>query len=129
MKKSGDLALQVAEALNGENPLFPAEHSSVPFVFDGEILLTATTVSTLWSGMVEGGFTIHNPVITSIEPLVPTDFSIFRKSWEMETFFKTRIPRYAYKVSIEGIGSDMILLLFRNEDKTYSLMGLKAGAQ
>jgi len=129
MKKSGDLALQIAESLNEENPLFPSEHSSVPFVFDGEILVTTTTVSALWNGIVDGRFSIQNPVITSIEPLASEDFSIFRNSWEMEVFFKTRIPRYAYKVSIEGVEADMILLLFRNEEKTYSVMGLKAGTE
>ncbi|MBB6478732.1 hypothetical protein [Spirochaeta isovalerica] len=129
MKKSGDMAIRVAEAINEENPLFPSWHSTVPFVFDGEILVTSSTVNSLWTGIVDSGFTIKNPVITSIEPVENEDFSLFRNSWEMEVFFKNKMPDYSYRVSIEGVSGNIILIIYRDENRDYSILGLKAGAK
>ncbi|RQW05957.1 MAG: hypothetical protein EH225_04220 [Calditrichaeota bacterium] len=129
MKKSGDLALQVTDSLNRENPFFASERSSVPFVFDGEIIVTASTVNSMWNGIVEGGFTIQNPVITSIDPIEEGDYQVFRNSWEMDVFFRNKMPRYAYRVSISGIEGNLILLIYRNQERGYSIIGLKAGTE
>lgn len=129
MKKSGTAAVSVAEALDRGDGSFPLALSSVPFVFDGEILISHTTVSRLWTGIVDGGFTIENPIITSISPVRPEDFVLFRPSWEMEVLFKNRIPRYTYKVTIDGVKGEILLLLYRNEEGGFSIMGLKAEAK
>ena len=92
MKKSGELAEQVADSIEIGQYQFPTDKSSVPFVFDGEILVTSSIVENLWKGLVTNGFTLKDPVITSIEPVTPADSTLFRDSWEMDVFFNNIIP-------------------------------------
>lgn len=129
MKKSGRAAESIAESIDMGNSTLPAEWSTVPFVFDGEILVSQSTVSGMWNGIVDAGFTLTNPVITSISPVEAGDYPLFRNSWEMEVLFKNKIPKYSYKVTIEGVKGEMLLLMYRNEEKEYSVMGLKAEAK
>lgn len=129
MKKSERAAENIAESIDKGNSELPAQWSRVPFVFDGEILVTRSTVQGMWSGLVDAGFMLKDPVITSISAVGPEDFSLFRSSWEMEVLFKNKIPRYTYKVTVEGVKGEMLLLIFRNDDKEYSVMGLKAEAK
>lgn len=129
MNKSSDAAVDVVDALNGGDSEFPSENSSIPFVFDGEIIVANASVSRIWGGLVQAGFTVKNPIVTSISPVVTEDFALFRSSWEMEVFFKRNIPRYTYKVTIEGIDGEVLLLVNRDEDKNYRLLGLKADAK
>ncbi len=129
MNKSSDAAVDVVDALNEGDSEFPSENSSIPFVFDGEIIVANASVSRIWGGLVQAGFTVKNPIVTSISPVVTEDFALFRSSWEMEVFFKRNIPRYTYKVTIEGIDGEVLLLVNRDEDKNYRLLGLKADAK
>lgn len=126
IKKSGQLAEKVADSVDRGEYELPSTFSTVPFIFEGEILVTTTMVDNLWEGLISNGFTLKNPVITSIEPVSPVDQLLFRNSWEMEVFFNNTIPEYTYKISVEGLSGSMLLLIYRNEDKGYSILGLKA---
>jgi len=129
MKQSSVTADTVIEAINRGESTYPEQISSVPFIFDGEIVITQSAISRIWTGLVHVGFTLENPVITSISPVISTDYSLFRSSWEMEVFFKNKIPENTYKVTIEGIEGEVLLLLNRVKSKEYSLIGLKADAK
>lgn len=129
MNKSSDAAVDVVESLNRGDSAFALEKSTVPFVFDGEIVVANASVSRIWSGLVQAGFTVTNPLVTSISPVLTEDYALFRSSWEMEVFFKRNIPRYTYKVTIEGIDGEVLLLVNRNKEKNYIVLGLKADAK
>ncbi len=129
MKGSGRSAELVVDALNRGETQLPESLSVVPFVFDGEIIVSRTSVSRIWNGFVDVGFTVTNPVITSISPIILEDYNLFRNSWEMETFFKNKIPKYAYKISVDGISGELLLLFYRQKNSDYSLFGMKADAK
>lgn len=126
MKKSGQLAEKVADSVDRGEFQLASKFSTVPFVFEGEILVTTSMVDELWKGLVSNGFTLKNPVITSVEPVNPLDKLLFRDSWEMEVFFNNKLPEYTYKISVEGLSGSMLLLIYRNENRGYSILGLKA---
>lgn len=128
MKKSVKTAEAVTASLNKGDGQLPASWSTVPFVFDGEILVTTSLVSGLWDGIAGSGFTLKNPEITSVSPVTPEDYSLFRNSWEMQVLFRNKIPRFTYKVTVKGVKGEILLLIYRNEDRGYSIMGLKAEA-
>ncbi|MBI9099927.1 MAG: hypothetical protein JEY91_15710 [Spirochaetaceae bacterium] len=129
MNKSQDTAEEIILSMNRGEVDFPIEKSAVPFVFHGEIIITSSSVSRIWNGLVRAGFTITNPVVTSISPVVSDDFSLFRSSWEMESFFKNTIPPNTYKVTIEGIDGEVLMLINRDNRQDYFLLGLKADAK
>lgn len=125
--RSERVAEQVASSIVQGDFEHPFNSSTVPFIFDGEILISMSTVSNLWKGLEKSTFTLHSPVITSITPIDETDYLMFRDSWEMKVFFSEQIPQYAYKAQIEGIEKEMLLLLYRNDDKEIAIMGLMVG--
>lgn len=129
MRKSVRTAEAVAESIDQGDSGLPASWSAVPFVFDGEIIVSSSVVSDLWDGIVGAGFTLKNPVISSASPLSPEDYAVFRDSWEMKILFKNKLPRFSYKVTVEGVKGEMLLLVYRNGDRGYSIMGLKAEAR
>ncbi len=129
MGRSRDTAEEVVASLNKGDTSFPVQISTVPFIFDGEIVVAETSVSRIWTGLVNTGFTVTNPIVTSISPVDLTDFVLFRNSWEMEIFFKRNIPEFCYKITIEGIDGELLLLVNRNKTRNYSLMGLKVDAK
>jgi hypothetical protein len=129
MSKSQDAAEDVVRSLNSGESELPMEMSTVPFIFDGEIVIANSSVSRIWNGLVGAGFTVTNPVVTSISPVISDDYALFRSSWEMEVFFENRIPKYTYKVTIEGVSGEVLLLMNRDEDRNYRVVGLKADAK
>lgn len=129
MGRSKSAALEAVQSLNRAEPLFISAMSSVPFIFDGEILITNSSVSKVWKGISDAGFTVTDPVVTSLSHVAPEDYVLFRNSWELETFFKNKIPRYAYKITIEGLHGEVLMIVYRDKSRSYSLMGLKAEAK
>lgn len=129
MSGSKGTAEDIVQSLNKGDSELPEEISTVPFIFDGEIIVSQSSVSRIWNGLINAGFTVTDPEVTSISPVVSDDFALFRSSWEMEVFFKNRIPKYTYKVSIEGVDGEVLMLVNREKSRTYNLMGLKAAAK
>ena len=129
MNKSQDAAEDVVGSLNRGESELPMKMSRVPFIFDGEIIIANSSVSRMWNGLVGAGFIISNPVVTSISPVISDDYALFRSSWEMEVFFENRIPQYTYKVRIEGVDGEVLLLMNRDKNRTYRILGLKADAK
>ena len=129
MNESKSAAEEVVDSLNRGDSSLPIHMSRVPFVFDGEIIIAETSVSKVWNGLVKAGFIVTNPVITSISPVVSTDYALFRSSWEMEMFFKRNIPEFSYKVTIEGIDGEVLMLISREKTRNYALIGLRADAK
>jgi len=81
-------ALDVIEIINSGETEQLIESSSLPFVFDSEILESETLVRALWSGLARAGYVIDNPVIVQQRPVEPGDGQIFSESWEVSTFFR-----------------------------------------
>ena len=129
MNGSERAAEDVVQSLNSGDSRLPEEMSVVPFVFDGEIIISNSSVSRIWNGLIDAGFVVTNPVVTAISPVVLEDYSLFRNSWEMEIFFKNKMPQYVYKVTIEGVDGEVLLLMNREKSRTYKVMGLKADAK
>ncbi len=129
MKKSQETAEEIVESLNRGDSLTPLEFCVLPFVFDGEIVLAETSISRIWTGLTEAGFVLENPVVTSISPILESDFALFRSSWEMEMFFKKYFPEFSYKVTIEGINGEVTMLISRISKHDYSLIGIKADSK
>jgi len=129
MKQSQDAAEDVVQSLNQGESELPIKMSTVPFIFDGEIIIANSSISRIWNGLVDARFIIKNPVVTSISPVISDDYALFRSSWEMEVFFEKRIPQYTYKVTIEGIDGEVLLLMNREDTRKYRVIGLKADAK
>ena len=47
----------------------------------------------------------------------------------MEMFFKRNIPEFSYKVTIEGIDGEILMLISRVKTRNYALIGLRADAK
>lgn len=126
MNQSENTAEDVVQSLNRGESDFPLSKSTVPFIFDGEIVISGSSVSRIWNGLTKTGFVLTNPVVTSISPVVSEDYALFRSSWEMEVFFEKKIPPYTYKVTIEGLDGEVLLLMSRESRRNYHVIGLKA---
>lgn len=129
MKGSGDAAEEIVASLNHGDSALPIDMSKIPFVFDGEIIITGSSVSRIWNGLVSAGFVITDPLITSISPVMSDDYTLFRSNWEMDVFFRNKIPLYTYKITIEGIDGEILLLINRDNNRSYSLIGMKVDAK
>jgi hypothetical protein len=126
MNGSKRTAVKVIDSLNSGDTALVKEISTVPFIFDGEIIVSGSSVSKIWTGLANAGFTVTNPEIISISPVVSEDFALFRSSWEMEVFFKNKIPQYTYKIKMEGVESEVLMLINKGKSSTFNVMGLKA---
>ncbi len=129
MRGGKNAAEEVVKSLNMSDSSKPVQMSTVPFLFDSEIIVAETAVSKIWNGLVDAGFVITDPVITSISPVISEDYTLFRSSWEMEVFFKKNIPELCYKVKIEGVNGEVLMLISRENRKEYSLIGIKVDSK
>lgn len=129
MQGSKSTAMDVVDSLNNKDSSQPEEISTVPFLFDGEIIVSRSSVSRIWNGLIEAGFTLVDPTVTSVSPVISEDYVLFRSSWEMEVFFNNRIPKNTYKIAVDGVNGEVLMLVNREKYKTYNIMGLKAAAK
>jgi hypothetical protein len=88
-----------------------AELSSIPFLFDAEILLVKQDVEILWKNAVKAGFTIANPRIVDIEPADTGMAKLFSDSMEVEVFFKKYIPKRAVFARVQSDSGTYLFIL------------------
>ena len=93
---------RVIALINSGEPEDVVTNSTIPFVFDGEILLRRRDVETLWMGLRANDFELTNPEILSIEGISESSYLLFSESREMEIHFSKHIPQGAY---IAEVGS------------------------
>ncbi len=118
---SGDDALGVVESLNNGNSELLIESTSLPFVFDSEILESDTQIRTLWNGLVSAGYIIDNPVIVQQRPVTAADGNLFSESWEISTFFKRLLGEDDLFIQIDG-SSRRIYMVLRPGEKGSTLI-------
>ncbi|MDC7235578.1 MAG: hypothetical protein PQJ58_20305 [Spirochaetales bacterium] len=109
-----DNVMSVVELLNSGNSAGLAEISSLPFVFDSEILESETQIAQLWTGLAAAGFTIDNPEITQQRAVTEEDASLFSEGWEISTFFKNLLSEKDTFVEVQGASTDAYFILRRS---------------
>jgi len=103
--------LEVVELINFGEPDNLIEISQPPFILDGEILFSESTVSTFWKGFRESGFLLKNANPVVIEEVTTVTSSKFSESREMEIYFNKYLVEKALCVDLETSEGVVYLLL------------------
>ena len=76
--------------------------SSIPFLFDGEIILLKRDITFIWENLKKAGFSIPDPVVKEIGYVNEEIYTLFSPSMEVKTFFKKYIPEKAVLATISS---------------------------
>jgi hypothetical protein len=101
----------VINLINDDHSDTLASISTVPFLFDGEILLVKQDVEVLWKNAIAAGFELPKPQIVDIEPAKPDMASIFSDSKEVAVFFKKYLPKNAVFASVKSDNGEYLFIL------------------
>jgi len=118
---SSDDAMGVIEKINSGQTELLIDSSSLPFVFDSEILESDTLIRNLWTGLVKAGYVVDNPVIIQQRPVLGSDSSFFSDSWEIKTFFKNLMTEDDVFIEAQGV-SQRIYMVLRPGEKGHILI-------
>ena len=110
--------------INSRDAFELKRHSSVPFIFDGEMLLRGSDVEAVWHNLSENGFELKNPVIAETKKSDERTYKVFSDSQEMEIFFRKYIPAGSTLGRIDTDDGIFYLLLGRGVDGYTAILGI-----
>jgi len=97
----------------------------VPFLLDGEILVTGKDARLLWSNLKDVPGLFASPQILSITPALPADYTKFADSSDMRVFFERALPANPALVEIQTSFGRFLLLVSGKKIGIPVLAGMK----
>jgi hypothetical protein len=86
--------------------------SSVPFLFDGEILLKTADVKLVWSGLKKNSYKIKNyTYVRKAYTSKEKDYSLFSDSREVKIYFNKYLSDKSSIIAVKTADGEMLLLL------------------
>jgi len=88
-----------------------ADLTDVPFLLDGEILMTERDARLMWENLKKAPGLLADAEVLSITPAVPADYTKFSDSSDMRVFFERALPENPTLVEIETSFGRFLLLV------------------
>lgn len=88
-----------------------ADLTDVPFLLDGEILVTERDAGLMWENLKKVPGLLADAEVLSITPAVPADYKKFADSSDMRVFFERALPENPTLVEIETSFGRFLLLV------------------
>jgi len=99
--------------------------SSVPFLFDREILTMNQDPGILWSNLAAAGFSLPGAVVVKIDRVDEKTSTLFDDSMEVRVFFSKYVPDTARFAVLEAEGTSAILILDGKREGYPKILGMK----
>ena len=100
------------------------EHTAIPFVFDGEILMRSGDVRILWENLGNNDFAIEDVSGITTSPVSADSFRLFSDAKEVEFFFQKYVPEETYTANITSSSGDFVMLFGEMEDGYPQILGI-----
>ena len=113
---------------NGDSEKLIAS-SSIPFLYDNEIVLLQKDINFIWKGLSEAGFSIHVPVIENIEYIDGQSYSLFSPSMEGKMFFKRHLPENTVLTTVSTKDGTFYFLTRSKKKGVITIFGMKGPIQ
>lgn len=101
----------------------------VPFLLDGEILMTGKDVELMWNNLKKVPDLFANAEIISIRPASAADYVDFAESSDIRVFFERALPEDPALVEIGTSTGSFLLLVSGKKIGTPLLAGMKGPLQ
>jgi hypothetical protein len=85
--------------------------SSVPFLFDTEIVMLKPDIELLWKNIAGSGFTFKNPQVSEIKAIDDSVAALFSSTMDVKVFFKKYLPPNAMFGRVRTGGGDYLFVL------------------
>ncbi|OQY31382.1 MAG: hypothetical protein B6241_14170 [Spirochaetaceae bacterium 4572_59] len=102
-----------------------SDESAYPFVFETEILATASQIKMLWEGLVGAGYVLNHPEIVMNRTVTAEDSSLFADSWEIKSFFEKYLEDSDRLLQIDGSETCCYFLLRKQDKGEFKILGWK----
>ncbi|MDY7029531.1 MAG: hypothetical protein SVR04_14670 [Spirochaetota bacterium] len=102
-----------------------ADLTDVPFLLDGEILVTERDAGLMWENLKKVPDLLADAEVLSITPAVPADYTKFADSSDMRVFFERALPENPTLVEIETSFGRFLLLVSGKKLGIPVLAGMK----
>ncbi len=121
---SNSEALEAVSLINEGNAETLIGNSSIPFIFESEILFRQGDVDAVWLNLTAGGFTIPGAEVLSLKRVDEQSCLVFAGSEEMRVFFAKYVDPKASVAEIKSGARVYRLLLGKAVDGVPQLLGI-----
>lgn len=129
MKKQEAHIHEIIQLINNGESEKLIDSSQIPFLYDSEIILLQKDLHFIWKGLSDAGFSIHNPVIKSIEYIDEQSYSLFTPSKEGEMFFTRHLPEKTILTTVSTPGGTFYFLTRDRKNGAAAIFGMKGPIQ
>jgi hypothetical protein len=125
--KNPDHVLKLVDAFNAHDTTLLVADTSLPFLFNGEIVELKEDATTMWTNLVQSGLTIRDARVTEDVAATPGDYTRFADTMEVRTFFQKYLPKSTMLVRVSFDGGSFFMLLDGSERGYPLILGIEGG--
>ncbi|MCL2791473.1 MAG: hypothetical protein FWD87_00115 [Spirochaetaceae bacterium] len=91
---------KIVDLVNAQNSAVLSEITSLPFLFDREIIVLERDRNMIWQNISNAGFSFEGIISTESIPVSSGDYLFFGNTFEVRTWFEKYLPQRASLVKI-----------------------------